>query len=539
MSDPATAQPNKNCLHCPSYLTANRVTQVYGRGIGAAVCARHGHVLSKPGATAEQNSKLTAAKASGCAEYGQPMPNVVSNEHAIMLPDPTTRSALDPNDRERTGCTSCAMCVNSIPDRVVTAELGFTATLCAAKGKLIMSTRLTKEARDCEFRRFGTVRESIGGMSFFAEYTNDFLDGTAAAVAAAKEARENLIEPGEYETDKEVSPEDAALGIKAYRRFEDPDGSGNEVFFPVYDIKSFSDADQELVPKTGSDDHPELYVDHFGGMYGLGVAWMELDETPVFWGEPGVGKTELLRHAAWVMQVPFRRISITADSDIDDIAGKMQFSPDDGTYFEMGRVPKAWISPGVLCLDEPNVAKDPAVWHFIRPMTDNSKQLVMDLWDGRALDRHQDCYLGMAMNPAWDIRNIGALEIADADANRLVHTWIPMPPKALEIEIIKARVALDGWELSNSQINMLMKIAADLRAMSSEAQLPITWAIRQQIKVARLLKWYTPPVAYRRAAGDYLDPEAQRMLADAVNAHWSAGPVPASTPAPLRPSRPR
>jgi MoxR-like ATPase len=248
---------------------------------------------------------------------------------------------------------------------------------------------------------------------------------------------------------------------------------------------------------------------------------MELDETPVFWGQPGVGKTELLRHAAWIMQMPFRRISITASTDIDDVAGKMMFSPDKGTWFQYGRLPEAWTKPGVLCIDEPNVAEDPAVWHFIRPLTDNSKQMVLDMNESEHLDRCQDCYMGMAMNPAWDVRNVGALQIADADANRLFHTFIEMPPPELEREIIKQRVALDGWELSEDQLKMVMDIAKDIRGLTEDDGLPITWAIRQQIKVSRALRWFSPPTAYKRAAGDYLAPDAMKILLDQVNGHWT------------------
>jgi MoxR-like ATPase len=223
------------------------------------------------------------------------------------------------------------------------------------------------------------------------------------------------------------------------------------------------------------------------------------------------------------MQVPFRRISITSSTELDDIAGQMRYSPEKGTYFQYGRLPDAWNKPGVICLDEPNVANDPAVWHFIRPLTDNSKQLIMDMNEAESLDRHPDCYLGLAMNPAWDVRNVGAMEIADADANRLFHTFIDMPPEALEREIISARVALDGWELSHAQLDMIMGIARDIRGLGDE--LPITWAIRPQIKVARALKWFSPIVAYKRAVGDYLSPDALEILLDQVRAHDVTDPA--------------
>jgi MoxR-like ATPase len=483
------------------------------------MCARCGTVLGRPDLPASQELKLQQHIADKCSSYGEPKPSVPGRGHIVMLPDPSVLGAtIDPN--KQTLCSSCAMCENFVKEDVVANEIGWTAGLCAARGKLLMSNRLTYEAKDCEYRQFGTPRSTTGGMTFLPEYEEAFGSTAVNPVAAYFNAKAGgIVEPGDWPTDKEVTEGERTAGIKAWRKVEDPDGNGSAVYFPVYDASFFDDEDRALIPKTGSDEHPELYVDHFGGLYGLGVAWLELDETPVFWGMPGVGKTELLRYAAWIMQVPFRRISITASTEIDDIAGKMMFSPEKGTYFQYGRLPDAWSKPGVLCIDEPNVAQDPAVWHFIRPLTDNSKQLVLDMNASEHLDRHPDCYMGMAMNPAWDTRNVGALQIADADANRLFHTYIEMPPEPLEREIIQERVKLDGWELSKEQMDMVMAIAKDLRALSDEEGLPITWAIRQQIKVARALRWFTPMVAYRRAAGDYLSPEQLEILKDQVRAH--------------------
>ena len=135
------------------------------------------------------------------------------------------------------------------------------------------------------------------------------------------------------------------------------------------------------------------------------------------------------------------------------------------------------------------------------------------------IDRHLDCYPGFAMNPAWDARNIGANQIADADANRLFHVYIDLPPTSLEREIIRNRVAVDGWEISDDQLDMLLNIAADLRDLSKDGTLTMTWGIRPQLKVARALAWFDTVTAYRRAIGDFLEPRQQEALLDMVKAH--------------------
>jgi MoxR-like ATPase len=362
------------------------------------------------------------------------------------------------------------------------------------------------------------------GLHLMPEFEDAFALNSDPIKAYFKAAASSLVDPKDWETERELTAEDKESGIRAWRKVIDPDGSGNEAFLPIYSDHIFSDIEKTKIPQTGDDEHPELYVDHFGGVYMSAIAWTELDETPALWGEAGVGKTELFRHLAWLMQLPFERISITGSTELDDLAGKMHYEPTKGTYFQYGRLPRAWSKPAVICIDEPNVGQ-PDVWQFLRPLTDNSKQMVLDMNEGEAIKRHSDCYMGMAMNPAWDPKNVGTGQIGDADARRLWHIFIDLPPEVLEREIIKNRVALDGWELDDNRLNSFMSIATELRALCKEGTLPVTWGIAQQIKVARASRWFDMVTSYRRAIGDYLEPEAQDVLLDCVRANIE-GPGP-------------
>ena len=222
------------------------------------------------------------------------------------------------------------------------------------------------------------------------------------------------------------------------------------------------------------------------------------------------------------MCLPFERFSITGSSELEDLAGKMHFSQEKGTYWTDGRFTKAWSSPCVIVVDEPN-AGPPDVWQFFRPLTDNSKQLVLDMNDGEHRPRHDDCFLGMAMNPAWDPKNVGANMISDADANRLMHMFIELPPPELEREILKTACHRDGWEIPADKVKTIMDIATDIRALteSDDSTLPITWGIRPQLKVARACKWFDWLTVYRMASGDFLEPQAQQELLNVVRSHVS------------------
>lgn len=515
---------SKSCSNCPSFLAAGPpVIAKFQKSVGSPMCGRFGHVLGKPGLQPIQSQKLYTHFANKCDSFMEPMPGApLDHRLAVVMPDieARDRSSLA-TDEERAACRSCAACINFVRDDVVANELGWTAGLCAAKGKLILPNRAVYEARNCEYKVYGPIRQNTTGLHLLPEYEDAF-NLTSNPITEYFKKKGNFIEPHEWETEREVSDKDKASGIRAWRKVLDPGDSGNEAYLPIYDIPFFSDAEQRKIPRTGDDTHPELYVDHFGGVYLAAVAWTELDETPALWGQAGIGKTELYRFLAWLMCLPFERISITGSTELDDLAGKMHYEPERGTYFQYGRLPLAWTKPSVICIDEPNVGP-PDVWQFLRPLTDNSKQLVLDMNEGEALVRHSDCYMGLAMNPAWDVKNVGAQQIGDADASRLFHVYVEMPPPQLEREIIANRVKLDGWEIDNKHLDMIMAIAGELRDLINDGTLPITWAVRPQIKVARAMRWFDTVTAYRRAVGDYLEPEASSALLDVVRSHVTVG----------------
>ena len=514
MSTPA---PPKSCLTCPSYLAADSAMTKFGKNIGSPVCGRFGHVLGRPGMKQAQADKIAKTYGQSCPAHGESLPpQPEAKKFEVVIPDPDARdtSTIQPAMQELV--KSCQMCKNFVPDQKVADELGWAAGLCAAKGKLVLPNRTVYEARDCEYREYGTVRTSTTGLHLLPVFEDAF-QLNADPIKAYFKSKDNFVDPKDWATERAVSSDEEASGIRAWRKIVDPDGSGNEVYLPIYRGDFFSGAERAKIPQAGDDEHPELYVDHFGGVYAVAVEWTELDETPACWGEPGVGKTELFRHLAWLMQLPFERISITATSEIDDLVGKMLFI-DGETKFQYGRIPLAWQKPCVICLDEPNTGPN-EVWQFIRPLTDNSKQLVVDQNNGERIKRHTDAYLGMAMNPAWDPRNVGALEISIADVSRLKHIFIEFPPEVLEKEIISNRVTLDGWDLDDHRLAMLMGVAKEVRGLSKQGTLPITWGLREQIKVARALRWFEPITAYKRAVGDFMEEEAREVLLDVVRAH--------------------
>lgn len=503
----------KSCLGCPSRLSPGETVATFGKSISAPTCGRFGYVLGRPGASNDQNNETEKMYAAGCSEYGKPRPSVTPDKLnlEVCLPDPDAREELGNLDPKKTMVKACAQCRNFIPDDKVAEELGWTAGLCAAKGRLIMGNRKVTEARGCQFKQGGRVRTKLD-LPLLPLYT----DRTMAAVASPAAPAE-AVNPLDYPTDRDVEPEEAEQGIIAWRKIMDPESTGNFIMLPIFDPKSFDDDERSLIPQTSDKERPHLYHDHNGAVYQYGVLWMELDEVPFAWGLPGVGKTEICRHLAWLMQIPFYRFSIKESTELYELEGSKEFSQELGTYFRDGRFVKAWTSRSVAVVDEPNMGR-PEVWAFLRPCFDNSKSLVLDSDGGRRMDRDGFCFVALGGNPAWSPLNVGTNPIGAADASRLVHIEFSYPPEPVERQIVREWVDIDGWTIDRTRLDLVFAVSMRVRELSDQGTLMMTWGVRENIKVARMLRWFAPVTAYRRAAGDYLEPEQREAFLDQVRA---------------------
>ncbi len=516
----APERPPKSCFQCKNFRPTAKVGERYGKSIGTPMCDFFDKPIGRANDSAHDLERKAKKVGTACDAFDKPANSKPRRTFAVAFPDMSRTDPANVDENLKAACQSCMSCKNYTPADIVTSELGWVAGLCNAKGELVQDLSTTFVGRTCDIKQFGEVRNTaLVGLNLFPEFGDDFLTGDL--VAEFKKL--NAFDPATHETDKPVTDDDRKMGVASWKRVIDksrPDFD-TKVFLPVFDPEFFDDIERSKIPQTGEDAHPELYVDHSNAVYKTAVLWQMLDETPIAWGEAGNGKTELSRYLAWMMQLPYERMSITASTDLDDLAGKMHYDPSRGTYYEYGRLPKAWSKPGIIILDEPNVGP-PDVWQFIRPLTDNAKQLVLDMNRGERIPRNDSCYLMMAANPAWDPRNVGAFPIGDADQRRLMHIFIPAPPKEIEEEIIRARCALDEYDIPKVVLNAVMQIAAELRGFSRQGTIPITWGVAPQIKVARATRWFSLLDAYKIAVTDYLEPSQADIVLEVVRANAPA-----------------
>lgn len=454
------------------------------------------------------------------AESETPWPLVVLNTSAIhghTLNDAMPRDTDDPwtetPPHAELGCY--------IPPHYMMEKFSIPVGACGITGQLLPGSQATGPSRFAECKHSAVGSEVERGtldatlLDHITEIEN-LINNPTELERPLDAVR--LSGPESYDTDAPVTDEQKAKGITAWRRLENPADSTQAIMLPIYDTEKMpyaSEADREAeakkVPRAGDEGMPENYIDYDGILYPLAVTMVGLRDSPSLQGQAGTGKSAAYRHLAYLMSLPYTRISITPSTEVDELAGHMEYSPETGTSFRYGRLASAWTKPGVICLDEPNSAK-PDVWFLLRPLLDSEKQLAIDINEGEILPRHESSYLGMAMNPSWDYRNAGTNPLADADVSRLYHVQVGMPPENVEADIIRTHCAAIGFNIDDRRLRQMRKIATDLRDTAEGGELMFSWGTRSQLKVARLLPYFTVEQAYQAALGASLEPSQEDLF---------------------------
>lgn len=528
----------KSCQTCPWRVPADDLT-VYVQSPGADSCAKHGHILSKPGLSSAMTQRIQETFATRCPDHGTNRGTAIPVLTAqVAIGDPSTFSGtVDPALKP----ASCTQCANFIPAPVVTRELGWTLGMCAAKGRLLFSNRLVDEAKDCGVGQRGQIRDTTDGVILRPEYegVTPTRIGRPEPYDADAEMAKHQVDPREYPTDKPVTPDEAAGFVRAWRKVLDPDGLRPPIFIPIFDGPALiaahcprrldTDAGYGKGPCTNPIcDHdprstygghrPDLYVDHMGLIYDLAVEWWELDENPLLQGPSGTGKTEAVAWWAWLLDIAFDRESIKKGTQDYHLAGETRLEVDPATgqtvtSFRLAPFTKAYSSIAcAIVIDEPNLNTD--VYEFLRPVFDNARMLEVD---GNVIRRGKYVFVAAAQNDPNDPIYVGTSPMSAAEHSRLSPIQFGLPDESVERAIIRKHCNDSGYVIDERLLDKIMQIAATLRKMIADGELPIAWGIRDQVKVARKTRYYGRlEKAFRRAVIDGLEASVIEMVLPVV-----------------------
>jgi len=521
------------CLDCPSLITKEKAASHFGVSdaeVGDYVfCSRFGQVLGDQDGVRQG---LAERFGQTCPSHGESVPAVAPKDPKMgfFMPRP---DLLKPTANQKP--SSCESCI----------KYDKSAEACAATGMLVFSSKAAATAAACSFGEAGlpyaaadvklpawsTTPVALSATSLAASSTPTSTSAPTAPSAPKPKKSLIILEPVNYNSDAKVMPDHANKGIQAWRRVTSP--KGKDHFLPIFRTDFFTEDMQERIPKSGADyGDPSLFIDHDNILVEFAVQSYTKDLNLALIGEAGSGKTEGARYLAWMLNMPFARITYSEDTDPDEVLGFHHFGEHEvvdasgnvttatGTYLKKGELPSWWQTMCVLLSDEPNIAREAIVQSY-RSMNDSSRTLVVY---GEKFLRHDYCFHIMAMNPHWDFRNIGAKPMASADSRRLSFHFVT-PPNDDQIKQILTRAVrtLDGAEIDPGVLKAIIAAGKDLRVMAKDGRLPDTWTTSQEVKVARLVEDFGLEGAYRRAYFNYIDPETTKTAMQLIASQIPAG----------------
>lgn len=528
-----------SCTGCPSFIAADQVFSTlgisYGRGV--AVCGSRGIPLGTARSTSEQTELIQRQIAEACPEAGDPpLPGGFKQTAGTVG---STNVFIGPRRGEHREITNCGSCTYLLNPSQTSIKFGWQVPLCLAKGVLIPNRQAPHMAKRCTIGR-GRQAEypaeiDVDSFTPFPVYGEQIVDDYKNR--PARSSWTPTPDPREFKTQLPVAAEDAAKGIRAWRLLQHPTLPTRKqpLYLPVFDPEVFSEDPEEMsrVPVVGSAQfdkyRPDLYRDYSNLLWRVAVNLLGLERTPVLIGHAGTGKTEFFAYLAYMMQLPFERISINRETEVADVMGYTSVEVDPTSQSSImvwndGTLPQRWTKPGVLVLDEPNTGPA-ALWQAIRPVMDTAAQLVIPDNKNKAYERDDWCMFGIAMNPDWDGRYIGTDPISEADGNRSGACWVDFPDEDIERDVIITKVNAQGFEITNGQLDTLMKIAAELRKLTDPdagGSLNVSVGLRIQTAVALYWQYVTLAEAYLFAIGDRLDPQQRQLVMSIVKNYADA-----------------
>lgn len=518
-----TVSGTKSCTTCPSLLAPDQQPALLGTSLSGDVCAIKLLPLIKPLQSQAAKARAQGFLARGCNKYGKD----INTTPLAFDAAPSMRVGMDvnpyPADNNQ-DIASCSTCANRVAPRKVVIATGWTGSICRSTGNLMLGGDWEREdayAKQCGgYVQYDPTRHApaeLDKFMFLPQFRDDV--GLVDQAKAYKMSMDLMQDPRTMASDPErpnVTEFMVKHNIRAWRKISDPEGYGADIFLPIYDSSKWTKEQYDHVPQIGDQETPEKYADHGGHIYAIAVLWRMLEETPMAWGPGGVGKTEIFRHIAWLMQLPFYRYSISGETTIDQIFGSMRFLDGETVYQRVG-LAATWDQPGVSFVDEPNTAED-EVWQALRSTMDNSKTITLASDRGQVIHQGPDTYFGMAGNPNWDILNVGTKVVSDPDMSRLTHLFFDYPPRELEAEILRQRAPM----VTEQQITYILNATADMREHSRQGKIDTSWGVRHNIKLARALEYFTPTRAFKLVIADALPLPQVEMIQQIVTSQFKA-----------------
>ncbi|MDE1726752.1 MAG: AAA family ATPase [Thaumarchaeota archaeon] len=287
-----------------------------------------------------------------------------------------------------------------------------------------------------------------------------------------------------------------------------------------YDVKKYLDSNKftfspeisELIPK----DTPP-YIDN-GEMYVERIARaMAFFKQCALIGPSGTGKTHIVYFVAELAGLPLWEINCGLQTSVFDLFGR---------YVGLGK--ENWIDGlitlwcrhgGILYLDEANMMKQDIATR-LNPILDQRGHMVLTEKDNEIIQRHNDAFLIISMNPVSS--EFAGTKPINAAMRRRMSVWLNFDYMSVgnkidekEIDLLEKKTGID-----RKNAERIIRIGAELRERYKRGELPYGPSIGDLINWAKLVSDGT---ALKSAGEETIialtsdDPEIQEIVRKIVH----------------------
>ena len=247
---------------------------------------------------------------------------------------------------------------------------------------------------------------------------------------------------------------------------------------------SFSPEITELIPKDTPPylDNGEKYVERITRALAFFKQWALI-------GPSGTGKTHIVYLVAELAGLPLWEINCGLQTSVFDLFGR---------YVGLGK--ENWIDGlitswcrygGILYLDEANMMKQDIATR-LNPILDQRGHMVLTEKDNEIIQRHNDAFLIISMNPVSS--EFSGTKPINAAMRRRMSVWLNFDYMSVGTRVdekeINLVVSKTGIERKDAE--KLIKVGAELRKQYKSGELPYGPSIGDLLNWAKLIADGTP-----------------------------------------------
>ena len=251
------------------------------------------------------------------------------------------------------------------------------------------------------------------------------------------------------------------------------------------ELTTLADVGHKQVPTIEQETYHERTRDSDRTDVEIVTRALELGMNVVLKGDPGVGKSFLIRYLCAQTNRPLYRMTLSETTYREDLVGHLHLVSGEGgetvTEWVDGPLTRAAREGGILLLDEINAADANTVAALNSVMESRGTRTLTIPQTGEQITPHEEFRVAATANPGFQ----GTYELNDAFEDRFRHIELEYLPVDVEVDLVLEQSALDSGR--REEIARLVEFAGRLREAYREGELSTPITTRELIRIAQFM----------------------------------------------------